>query len=148
MPSGNSSTDSSDQFPSLPTTATPRSFSTTPPLSSRSTSPKTDTVAPISPVPVIVGVWSFVTGNRSNTGGFGEVVSTSMLPTADGSLVFPAGSVSVAESAITPSDIDSPDTILHVPSDSTVVVPISVSVLPLPSRSTSAVTVTVIPTVP
>ena len=107
------------------------------------------TVASASPVPVIVGVASFVfvglvgSNAESNNGTAGSCVSISMEAGSDGELGFPAGSVCVADRLTTPSGNVSDDVMLHVPSDSTVIVPISVSVLPLPSRSTSAVTITV-----
>ena len=58
---------------------------------SRSTSAFTVTVAPISPVPEIIGVVSFVAGRTSIVGAAGDSLSTVIEPVAE-PLVFPAES--------------------------------------------------------
>src|ERR671917_288304 len=118
---------SSVQVPSGATVAVP---TTTP-------STVTVTVAPGSPVPVIVGVLSEIvdpSAGLSTTGASGTVVSTVNVTVSDAGDVLPAGSVCVAVTVWSPSASGVVTSRLQVPSGATVVVPTTV-----PSMVTSTV---------
>src|SRR5918998_257113 len=118
---------SSVQVPSGATVAVP---TTTP-------STVTVTVAPGSPVPVIVGVLSAVISpsvGEVTTGASGAVASTVNVLVGDAGDVLPAASVCVADTVCSPSASGSVSARLQVPSGCTVVVPTTA-----PSTVTSTV---------